>query len=119
MADYILVGSVVTIEDSHQIEGRVYTLVTFNVEQQIKGNTIDEVTIKVPGGVIGGIGSISTDTPTFHYGEKAVVFLVTDGNYFTVAGGFYGKVTIDENNMAGGMPLSGYIDQIKDILATP
>jgi hypothetical protein len=116
-AGYILVGQVANITADQPIDGKIYTLVTFSVTQKIRGETGDEVTIRVPGGEIGGIGMISTDNPTFSPGEKAVVFLSSTEGYFTVAGGMYGKVTVDENNMAGGMPLAAYIDQVKEIIA--
>jgi hypothetical protein len=113
IAGCVLVGQVTNITTSQQIDGRVYSLVVFSVSQTVKGQAGAEVTIKVPGGEIGGIGSISTDTPAFHQGEKAVVFLVADGDYYTVTGGFYGKVTVDANNMAGGLTLAAYLDQIQ------
>jgi hypothetical protein len=115
IADYIITGQVTNIVKNQQIDGVVYTLVTFLVEQNIKGETGPEVTIRIQGGEIGGIGMMATDNAAFHAEEKAVVFLASVEGYFTVVGGLYGKVTIDENNMAGGMPLAEYIDQVKKI----
>jgi hypothetical protein len=116
MAGYIITGQVTNIAKNQQIDGVVYTLVTFLVEQNIKGETGPEVTIRIQGGEIGGIGMMATDNAAFHAEEKAVVFLASVEGYFTVVGGLYGKVTIDENNMAGGMPLAEYIDQVKKII---
>jgi hypothetical protein len=116
-ADYIVVGKVAKIVDDYQDQGKVYTLVTFNVEQQPKGTTADEITIKIPGGTIGGIGVIATDYPVFRVGEKAVVFLKKDAEVFTVSGGYQGKLTIDENNMVGAATLADYLKSITVIIA--
>ena len=57
------------------------------------------------------------DNPSFHSGERAVIFLNNNQGIFTVFGGFQGKFTIDENNMVGNKPLAGFTDHIKGILA--
>ena len=58
------------------------------------------------------------DVPSFQLGERAVVFLEESEGIFNVVGGFQGKFSVDENNMvSGSMPLSEFIDQIRDIVA--
>jgi hypothetical protein len=116
-ADYIVVGKVANIVDNYMDQGKVYTLVTLNVEQQIKGTTADEITIKIPGGSIGEIGVNATDYPVFHAAEKAVVFLKKDGDVFKVSGGYQGKLTIDKNNMVGVSTLTDYLNSVKAIIA--
>jgi hypothetical protein len=116
-ADSILVGRVTDISFRQPGVGNIYTLVTLSVEQHIKGDAEGEVVIKMPGGKAGGLTMMVTDYPSFKKGERAVVFLAKREGIFTVAGGLYGKLVIDENNTVGDKSLTELIKQIKDILA--
>ena len=116
-ADSILVGKVTDVTYYQEGEGNVYTRVTLSVEQTIKGETGGEVVIRVPGGEMDGLTMFVTDTPSFQLEERAVVFLDKGEGTFTVAGGLWGKFTIDNNNMVSDKPLTEFIDQIRDILA--
>ena len=116
-ANSILVGEVTNIACYQEGKGNIYTLVTLAVEQTIKGEAEGEVVIRVPGGEVGGIVMMVTDTPSFRLGEGAVVFLDNDEGTFTVVGGFQGKFPVDENNMVGDKSLTEFIDQIKAVLA--
>jgi hypothetical protein len=116
-ADSILVGQVTDITYYQEGEGNIYTQVTLSVEQTIEGETGMEVVIEVPGGIVGGLKMVVTDTPHFQLGERAVVFLdEEDGGIFTVTGGFYGKFAV-ENDMVRDETLAEFIDQINDILS--
>jgi hypothetical protein len=115
-ADSILVGKVTNITCYQEGKGNIYTLVTLSVEQTIKGEPVGEVVIRVPGGKVGELEMMVTDTPSFQLGERAVVFLDKGDGTFTVVGGFQGKFTVDNNNMVGNKPLTEFIDQIKDVL---
>jgi hypothetical protein len=116
-ADSILVGQVTDITYYQEGEGNIYTQVTLSVEQTIEGEDGMEVVIEVPGGIVGGLEVMVTDTPHFQLGERAVVFLdEEDGGIFTVTGGFYGKFAVD-SDMVGDKPLAEFIDQINDILS--
>lgn len=115
-AESILVGEVTDIASYK--EANIYTLVTLSVEQTIKGETGGQVTIRLPGGEVDGLGLQVEDVPSFESGERAVVFLEEGEGIFSVVGGFQGKFTIDRNNMVSGtMSLTEFIDQIRDILA--
>jgi hypothetical protein len=115
-ADSILAGNVTDVTCYQEGEGSIYTLVTLSTEEVIKGESVGEVVIRVPGGEVGGLEMFATDTPTFRSGERAVVFLDKGDDTFTVVGGSQGKFTIDENNMVGDKPLTEFIDQIQAIL---
>jgi hypothetical protein len=118
-ADSILVGEVTDIACYEEGEGNIYTLVTLRVEQTIKGETEEVVNVRVPGGELNGQAMWVEDAPSFQMGEGVVVFLEEREGIFTVVGGFQGKFTIDNNNMVGGnMPLSEFIEQLRDILAS-
>ena len=113
-ADSILVGKVTDITVHKEGKGNIYTLVTLSMEQTIKGETGGKVVIRVPGGEVGGLVLMVTDTPSFQLGERAVVFLDKGEGIFNVVGGFQGKFSIDENNMVSrNMPLTEFINQIK------
>jgi len=113
-ADSILVAKVTDIACYQEGEGRIYTLITLEVEQTIKGAVQEKAMIKVPGGEVDGLGLWVEDVPEFQLGERAVVFLEESGGIFSVVGGFQGKFGIDKNNMVSGdMPLSVFIDQIR------
>lgn len=56
------------------------------------------------------------DAPNFQLGERVVVFLEESEGVFSVVGGFQGKFSIDKNNMvSGNLPLSQFIEQLRDI----
>ena len=116
-AGSILIGEVTNIACYKEAEGNIYTLVTFSVEQTIKGEIEDEVVIRTPGGELNGQTLWVEDVPTFQLRERAVVFLEESEGVFSVVGGFQGKFSIDENNVVGGnIPLSEFIDQIREIV---
>jgi hypothetical protein len=118
-ADSILVGEVSDIACYQEGEGNIYTLVTLSVEQTIKGETKEVVNVRVLGGELNGQTLWVEDAPGFQNGETAVVFLKEHEDIFTVVGGFQGKFTIDSNNtVSGNKPLTEFIDQIRDILAS-
>jgi hypothetical protein len=117
-ADSILIGEVTDSTCYQEGEGNIYTQVTLSVEQTIKGETEEEVVIRVAGGKVNGQVLWVEDAPTFQLGERVVVFLEEDDGGFGVVGWFQGKFSIDKNNMvSGNMSLTEFIDQIKDILA--
>ena len=117
-ADSILIGEVTDITCYQEDEGNIYTLVTLAVEQTIKGETGEEVVIRVAGGKVNGQVLWVEDAPSFQLGERVVVFLEEDDGGFGVVGWFQGKFSIDKNNMvSGNMSLTEFIDQIKDILS--
>lgn len=118
-ADSIMVGEVTDIACYEENKGNIYTLITLSVGQTVKGESEEEVVIKVPGGEVGENRLIVEDSPSFQLGERAVVFLKEGGdNKFSVVGGFQGKFGIDEGDMvSGNIPLTQFIDQIRNIVA--
>ena len=119
MSDLIVVGAVADIASNDSGTGNVYTLVTINVEQSIKGQAPQRVTVRVPGGVTGGIVMMTTGAPSFKAGERDVVFLQKpEGGIYTVAYGMFGKYVIDGSGTVNNMSLADFINQVKSILAT-
>jgi len=118
VADLIVVGTVADIASNDARTGNVYTLVTINVEQSIKGQAPQQVSVRVPGGVAGGLVRVTTGAPSFKTGERDVVFLQKpEGGIYTVAYGMFGKYAIDSSGMVNNMSLADFVNQVKSILA--
>ncbi len=119
-ADFILVGTVTNIDTLQDAEDKsIYTLVSISIEQSIKGNLGQRITITVPGGEVDGIKEWVEDSPSFRVSERVVIFLhQEDVDTFSVVGSFQGKFSIDENNMvSGNTSLTEFIDQIRNTMA--
>ena len=115
-ADSILVGEVTDIAYYKEGKGNIYTLVSISVEQTIKGESEEEVAIRIPGGEMNGQMLWVEDAPSFQLGERAVVFLEEGEGVLSIVGGFQGKFSIDNNNMVGGkLPLSQFSEQLEEL----
>jgi hypothetical protein len=114
----ILVGQVTSIVSHEEGSGNIYTVVTLTVEQVIKGENAQKVSVRVAGGEVNGQKLWVEDAPSFAQGERVLVFLEETGSNLSVVGGVQGKLAIDEKNMVDGdFPLTEFIDQIRNILA--
>jgi hypothetical protein len=110
----IIIGRVTNLDVHKETNAVVYTIVTLDVEQTLKGTPVSQVMVRVPGG---GDDVPDADTFKFNTGERAVVFLDIGTGVYTVAGGSQGKLTIDNNNNVNGKPLSDFVDQVRDVMA--
>ena len=54
---------------------RVETIVTFSVDESFKGDFSGQVTVAVPGGVMGRYRSLMIGAPSFRQGEEVILFL--------------------------------------------
>ena len=116
-ANLILLGEAIDVVYQKEANDSIYTLVTFSVEQIFKGETADEVVIRVPGGKLDGQIQVVEDSPSFQLGEGAVVFLEKGDGISRVFGGSQGKFTIDKDNMVSNMPLQEFVEQVKNAVA--
>lgn len=94
-------------------------MVTFSVEQTLKGESTSLVVISVPGGKFDGQTLEVEDAPGFQVGERSVVFLAKGDGILAVVGGFQGKFVVDRNNMVGSVPLQQFIQQVAQALGRP
>lgn len=92
-ADLIVVGEVKKIESRWNPGETIFTYVTIATEQFLKGSAGKEVTLRFPGGEVGGIGLKVSDTPNFKLGEKVKVFL-KGKDIYDIVGLSQGKYTI-------------------------
>ncbi|OGD20202.1 MAG: hypothetical protein A2W03_13360 [Candidatus Aminicenantes bacterium RBG_16_63_16] len=117
MADSIVLGDVVNLVSQWEDTGagrNIYTYVTIDANQYIKGSGNRTVMIKVPGGQVGDITQVVTDTPGFTLGEKTIVFLQQKD--FPVVGWHQGKFTVVGDKILGlGANVNDFIGMIQII----
>ena len=119
-ADHIATGTVSELESRWENDGLIYTYVTLQPEEYLKGDSAaDELTVKVPGGTVGGITLRVADAPRFAAGERVLVFLEDEHSpVYRSLGGFQGKQTISNGLVVErGAPLSAIENEIRAILS--
>src|SRR5436190_646599 len=86
-ADAIVIGTVEQIETVAGADGAISTLVTLDVEEAVKGHVERRLTLKQPGGSIGGRTLWIAGGPRFRTGERQLLFLsaAADGTARTTA----------------------------------
>jgi hypothetical protein len=86
-ADAIVVGTVAGIETVGGRDGAINTLVTIEVDARYKGHLGSRVTLKQPGGRLGGRQMWIAGSPRFRTGERQLLFLTAhrDGTARTSA----------------------------------
>jgi hypothetical protein len=97
-SDVILAGKVLAqSSDWNKDKSRIYTTVTIEVDEYLKGN-INERSIKVkhPGGEVDDVGELYSHMPKFSNDEEVLLFtkINEDGNNYKVVNGEEGKLTI-------------------------
>jgi hypothetical protein len=104
-ADAIVVGTIERIESIASTDERIDTLVTVAVSEHYKGDVGSEIVLKQPGGSVDGRGMWIAGSPTFHVGERDLLFLsaARDGTARTTAFGM-GQFRI-ESESVGGEPV--------------
>ncbi|HOX26883.1 MAG TPA: hypothetical protein PLL30_14390 [Candidatus Krumholzibacteria bacterium] len=95
-ADRIVVAAVADLESAWAPDGlTIYTDVTLQVEQDLKNSGASTITVRIPGGTVGDLSMVESDTPTFELGERVVAFLKTDDQKELMIWGWYqGKYSV-------------------------
>ena len=96
----VLVGRVAAIA-SHADRGRIYTDVTVDVDEMLKGDSVPTLTVRVLGGRVGNHAAWVEGSPEFRRGERVLLFVSAyrDGTA-RVAHFYQGKFSIIRD--AGG-----------------
>lgn len=82
-------GRVSKIE-SRFVEGRIFTYITLEVSEVLKGQiTQGRLVVKQAGGEVGDRGEWITGSPRFDVGRESVVFLASNGNGAYVVDGLF------------------------------
>jgi hypothetical protein len=101
-------------------DGNIFTYVSVSIEQYVKGAGDKEVAIKIPGGRVGDIIQLVSDTPSFRIGERMLLFLKDD--FFQVVGWRQGKFAIINRKVAVENVVedeTDFINRIRRILGMP
>ncbi len=87
---------------------QIYTLVTIQAGQYVKGNLGAEAVITVPGGQVGDILYEVSDMPVFEEGEESLVFIWKHpSGKLLVTGAHHGKLRIVKDKKSGASSLQG------------
>lgn len=114
-ADTVVYGTVVrqvSAWDAHHTA--IHTDVTVAVKQAIVGTPEPEVTFRVMGGMVGGMGMRTSVDATFHDGEVVIVFLDMLEAPGSVVGMHQGKITVQENMVRS----DGQLMSVDDFIAS-
>src|SRR5256886_6554248 len=74
-ADAIVIGTIAQIQTVAGADGTISTLVTLDVEASVKGHAERRLTLKEPGGSIGGRALWIAGAPRLPTGERQLLFL--------------------------------------------
>jgi len=120
-ADNIIRGTVKKIKSEwNNEETFIWSFVTINVSSTIKGKSLEEknISVKIPGGVVGEITQRSEHQVTFKKGEDVILFLkpkiYKETEYFHVVRQFHGKFAIQEETVVEKkLNIEAFIGNIK------
>lgn len=104
-SDIILEGKVIQKKsDWNQDKTRIFTKVTIQVDEYLKGNNSGKtIVINTPGGEVDGIGELYTHMPSFKDDEDVLVFAKEDkqDKSYRVLDGEEGKLTLYDDIKTG------------------
>ena len=113
-ADTIVLGTVIHQEsawDAHHTA--IHTDVTVAVERAIVGSPGDEVTFRIAGGIVGGMGMRTSNDPVFRDGDRVIVCLDTTVVPARLVGMQQGVFPVRDNTVT----LAGEAVSLEDFLA--
>ena len=95
-SDYIVRGTVQAITASTDARGHIWTHVTINVEERLKGPLgLQSLTVDIQGGTLGAQTTVVPLSPRFAIGESVVTFAETlESGITSVTGMMQGKYTV-------------------------
>jgi hypothetical protein len=103
-ADFILTGKVVKQNSNWNSDGtKIYTKVTIEVEEYLKGSNNKRIVVTHPGGEVGEVGELYSHMPSFKNNEEILLFVQNDvkTNTFKVFQGEKGKITLIKDVLTG------------------
>jgi hypothetical protein len=99
-ADTIVLGTVTQQTSAWDAKyAAIYTDVTLEVERVLTGPPRAVVTLRVPGGRVGGMGMGTSNDATFRQGERVIVCLDTNAVPSTVVGMQQGRFTVEDDRV--------------------
>ena len=104
-SDMILEGKVVKQNSSwNQNKTRIFTEVTIQVDEYLKGNSGNKtIVVTTPGGEVGDVGELYTHMPSFKSDEAVMLFVKEDkrDKSYKVLNGEDGKLTLYKDKKTG------------------
>ena len=117
-ADVVVVGKVTTKRSEwNSDKTRIYTRVTIDVDDCLKGTSGKSIEVFVPGGEVGRVGELYTHMPKFSKDENVIVFAEKDrSGRYRVAGASGGKYSVKKDEKTGERIVSNRVplDRFKE-----
>ena len=100
---HIVEGEVTSVESYWRTpeKNSIYTSVTIKIDEKIKGDLQETVTVTLRGGKIGEFGEEIDDTPEFKIGDEGVFFLISHREKFWIHSMSLGYYQIQEDDQTG------------------
>jgi len=113
-ADMIVLGTIThRVSAWNDRHSEIYTDVTVDVEEAMKGSPGMAVAFRVAGGVIGEIGMGTSTDASFEPGERVIVFLHREGHTARLFGRRQGKFSVSH----GTVTHEGQVRRVADFMA--
>jgi hypothetical protein len=119
-AELIFQGTVTEVKSVWEGEGaqrHISSYVTFQVEDNVKGNAGSSYTIRMLGGTVGDLAMEVTDTPKFHKGDREVLFVEHNYDQFVPLVGInHGHFRVQRDDASGrDILLNGEGEPVRDL----
>ncbi|MBM3226456.1 MAG: hypothetical protein FJZ47_22050 [Candidatus Tectomicrobia bacterium] len=99
-ADTIVLGTVTQQESAWDAQHTaIHTDVTLQVEQALLGQPGPSITLRVAGGIVGGMGMRTSNDPVFRSAERVLVFLDTSATPHSIVGLEQGKFVVQDSRI--------------------
>lgn len=104
-AEFIFQGTVTSTQSAWVGEGaqrHIETYVTFQIEDNVKGQAGSSYTIQMLGGTVGDETFEITDTPKFKVGDRDILFVEHNNEQFVpLVGISFGRFQVQRDNLTG------------------
>jgi hypothetical protein len=119
-SEFIFQGTVTEVRSFWEGEGaqrHIDTYVTFQVNENLKGNAGNSYTIRLLGGTVGGETMEVSDTPKFREGDREILFVEHNLQQFVPLVGInHGRFHLQRDSQSGrDVMLNGEGEPLRDV----